>query len=202
MFQSAKRLFDIVVSLTALFVLFPIFIALMMVIRAQLGSPIFFNQFRAGIHGESFRLIKFRTMTDDRDGNGCLLSDSQRLGKLGIFLRSTSLDELPELWNVLKGDMSVVGPRPLLVEYLPLYSAEQARRHTVRPGITGLAQIMGRNSLSWEEKFEYDIQYVDNASFVLDLKILFVTVKKVITREGITPNGEVAVPKFTGNREL
>jgi lipopolysaccharide/colanic/teichoic acid biosynthesis glycosyltransferase len=168
--------------------------------RFLLGSPIFFKQTRPGRYGKSFKMIKFRSMTDARDIAGRLLPDSERLTAFGQFLRSTSLDELPELWNVLKGDMSLVGPRPLLMEYLPLYTPHQARRHEVRPGITGLAQVNGRNSLSWEEKFDLDVWYVDNQSFLLDMKILLLTVKKVLLREGISASGEATMSKFTGSQ--
>ena len=196
-----KRLFDIVVSACALLVLaLPLLVVIWMV-RRKLGSPVFFTQVRPGMHGKPFKMVKFRSMTSERGTDGELLPDAVRLTPFGRFLRSTSLDELPELWNVLKGDMSLVGPRPLLMEYLPLYSPEQARRHEVRPGVTGWAQINGRNALSWEEKFRLDVWYVDNRSFWLDLKILALTVKKVFVREGISAAGEVTAAKFTGSRE-
>lgn len=163
-----------------------------------MGAPVFFSQVRPGVKGKPFRMYKFRTMRDAVDKNGKQLPDEERMTSFGSKLRSTSLDELPELWNVLKGEMSLVGPRPLLMEYLPLYTVEQYRRHEVRPGITGWAQINGRNAISWEEKFEYDIWYVDNQSFLLDLKILFLTIKKVFVREGISADGEVTIAKFTG----
>lgn len=168
-------------------------------IRSKLGAPVFFTQQRPGLRGKPFRMIKFRTMTDVRDKAGKLLPDAERLPHFGRFLRAASLDELPELFNIFMGNMSLVGPRPLLMEYLPLYSARQARRHDVRPGLTGWAQINGRNALSWEEKFELDIWYVENRSFWLDLKIIFLTAKKVLVREGISAAGEATMPKFTGS---
>jgi lipopolysaccharide/colanic/teichoic acid biosynthesis glycosyltransferase len=195
-----KRCFDVIISFLALVILaFPMLI-LIWLINRKLGRPVFFKQIRPGLHAKPFEMIKFRTMIDACSANGALLPDSERLTPFGSFLRSTSLDELPELWNVLKGDMSLVGPRPLLMEYLPLYSSTQARRHEVRPGITGWAQVNGRNSLSWEEKFELDVWYVDNRSFWLDIKILFMTVKKVLLREGISGEGEVTMSKFTGSK--
>jgi len=165
-----------------------------------MGSPVLFRQIRPGLNGKPFEMIKFRTMKDAVDAQGNPLPDSERLTPFGQFLRSSSLDELPELWNVLKGDMSLVGPRPLLMEYLPLYTPEQYRRHEVRPGVTGWAQINGRNALSWEEKFQLDVWYVDNRSLWLDIKILFLTVKKVVIRDGISADGEATMPKFTGSR--
>ena len=194
-----KRLFDLSTALIGLIVLSPIISVLALLIRQKLGSPVFFTQVRPGLHGKPFKMIKFRTMTDACDADGNLLPDNIRLTAFGRFLRSTSLDELPELWNVLKGDMSLVGPRPLLMEYLPLYTPEQARRHQARPGITGWAQINGRNAISWEEKFKLDVWYVDNQSFWLDLKILLLTIKKVFVREGISATGEATMPKFTGS---
>ena len=176
-------------------------IVLGILIRTKLGSPVLFRQTRPGLHGKPFQMVKFRTMRDAIGPDGQPLPDSERMTPFGSFLRSASLDELPELWNVLKGDMSLVGPRPLLMEYLPLYSPEQARRHEVRPGVTGWAQINGRNALSWEEKFRLDVWYVDNQSFWLDLKILALTVKKVFVREGISAAGEVTAAKFTGSRD-
>jgi len=167
-------------------------------VRQKLGSPILFRQIRAGQDGKPFEMYKFRTMTDLRNPKGELLPDDKRMTGFGSWLRATSLDELPELWNVLRADMSLVGPRPLLVEYLPLYSAQQARRHVVRPGVTGWAQVNGRNALSWEEKFKLDIWYVDNRSFWLDMEILFMTVKKVVVREGISAKGDATMPVFTG----
>lgn len=194
-----KRLFDLTAALFGLMLLAPIILILAILIRQKLGSPVFFTQARPGLYGKPFKMIKFRTMTDARDTDGSLLPDSVRLTAFGRFLRSTSLDELPELCNVLKGDMSLVGPRPLLMEYLPRYTPEQARRHEVRPGITGWAQINGRNAISWEEKFKLDVWYVDNQSFWLDLKILVLTIKKVFVREGISATGEATMPKFTGS---
>ena len=195
-----KRVFDflICILLSVIFAL-PL-ILLSVIIRIKMGRPIFFRQFRPGVHGKSFVMIKFRTMTNELDPDGMLLPDSQRLRGFGRFLRATSLDELPELWNVLKGEMSLVGPRPLLMEYLPLYSSEQARRHEVRPGITGWAQVNGRNAISWEEKFALDVWYVDNRTFWLDLKILWLTVVKVLRRDGIAGPNEVTMHKFEGNK--
>ena len=195
-----KRLFDIVVSACALLVLaLPLLVVIWMV-RRKLGSPVFFTQVRPGMHGKPFKMVKFRSMTSERGTDGELLPDAERLTPFGRFLRSTSLDELPELWNVLKGDMSLVGPRPLLMEYLPLYSPEQARRHEVRPGITGWAQVNGRNAISWEDKFKLDVWYVDHCSLWLDIKILWLTVKKVLVREGISAAGEATMPRFTGGK--
>ncbi len=196
-----KRLFDIFVSVTGLLLLSPIIIFIFWQIRRKLGSPAFFRQKRPGKNGKPFELIKFRTMRDVLDTEGKPLPDSERITPFGSFLRATSVDELPELVNVIKGDMSLVGPRPLLMEYLPLYSKEQYRRHEVKPGITGWAQVNGRNALSWEERFEHDIWYVDNRSFLLDLKILAMTIKKVFLREGISESGEVTMTKFTGNKK-
>src|SRR5690554_6096148 len=195
-----KRVFDIIVSVVALILLLPVFLVVMILVRIKLGSPIFFRQVRPGKDSKPFVMIKFRTMLEASDEEGNPLPDSERLTPFGQFLRSSSLDELPELWNVLKGDMSLVGPRPLLMEYLPLYSPEQYRRHEVRPGLTGWAQVNGRNSLSWEEKFRLDVWYVDNRSLWLDIKILFLTVKKVVVRDGISADGEATMPKFTGSR--
>lgn len=196
-----KRLFDIITSAVALILLLPVFLILMLLVRIKLGSPVFFRQVRPGREGKLFKMIKFRTMLDAIDSSGNPLPDSERLTKFGAFLRSTSLDELPGLWNVLKGDMSLVGPRPLLVEYLELYSPEQARRHNVRPGITGWAQVNGRNAISWDEKFKFDVWYVDNQSFWLDLKILLLTVKKVFVREGISADGHATMEKFKGSNQ-
>src|SRR5690554_2453469 len=196
-----KRVFDIIVSVVALILLLPVFLVVMILVRIKLGSPIFFRQVRPGKDGKPFVMIKFRTMLDASDKEGNPLPDSERLTKFGAFLRSTSLDELPGLWNVLKGDMSLVGPRPLLMEYLPLYSAEQARRHNVRPGITGWAQVNGRNAISWDDKFKLDVWYVDNQSFWLDLKILLLTVKKVFVREGISADGHATMEKFKGSNQ-
>jgi len=196
-----KRLTDIFIIFVGLPLLIPAYILIAMLIKIKLGSPIFFKQTRPGLNGEVFNLIKFRTMTNKTDEFGNPFSDSKRLMKFGKFLRSTSLDELPELWNVLNGSMSIVGPRPLLEEYMPLYSQDQARRHNVRPGITGWAQINGRNSISWEDKFDYDQWYVDNQSFLLDIKIILLTVVKVIKRDGISSQGEATMSKFTGTKK-
>ncbi|NDW23200.1 sugar transferase [Alteromonas hispanica] len=196
-----KRLFDITLALFCLAVLSPIFLIIAIKIRYHVGSPVIFRQKRPGKGGKIFEMIKFRSMNDSRDENGVLLPDGQRLTKFGSKLRNSSLDELPELWNVVKGDMSLVGPRPLLVQYLPLYSNEQKRRHEVRPGVTGWAQVNGRNSLSWEEKFKLDVWYVDNRSLWLDIKILFLTIKKVFVKEGISAEGHVTIEPFKGNNE-
>jgi undecaprenyl phosphate N,N'-diacetylbacillosamine 1-phosphate transferase len=193
-----KRVFDFLSALCVLILLSPLLLVLAILVRVRLGSPILFSQERPGRNERIFRVYKFRTMTNQRDGQGKLLADDRRLTAFGRFLRSSSLDELPELFNILIGDMSVVGPRPLLVEYLPLYSPIQRRRHDVRPGLTGLAQINGRNSLSWEAKFEYDVDYVDNMSFLLDLRIMIKTVRKVIRRDGISQNGHETMPPFRG----
>lgn len=196
-----KRLLDILVAGIAIVLLSPAMIVVMMLINKKLGSPIFFQQVRPGLGGKPFKMVKFRTMLDAVDSQGNPLPDEVRLTDFGKFLRSTSLDELPELWNVLKGDMSLVGPRPLLMEYLPLYSADQARRHEVRPGVTGWAQINGRNAISWEQKFELDTWYVDNQSLWLDIKILFLTVWKVVHRDGISAAGEATMTRFTGTKK-
>lgn len=193
-----KRVFDMVVAGAALVALSPLLLMLAALIRWQMGSPVFFRQARPGLHGALFELIKFRTMRDSREADGTPRPDGERITALGQWMRSTSLDELPELFNVLKGEMSLVGPRPLLIEYLPLYSPEQARRHDVRPGITGWAQVNGRNAISWEEKFALDVWYVDHRSFVLDMRILWLTLSKVFEREGISAAGEATMPKFTG----
>ena len=193
-----KRLIDILAAFSGLSLLAPLMLLLAVLIRLQMGSPVIFRQARPGLHGKPFRMLKFRTMRDAFDAEGQPLPDEQRITALGKLLRSTSLDELPELWNVLKGDMSLVGPRPLLMEYLPLYSAEQARRHEVRPGITGWAQVNGRNSLSWDEKFRLDVWYVDNQSLWLDIRIMFMTIRKVFAREGISAKGEVTMSRFSG----
>jgi lipopolysaccharide/colanic/teichoic acid biosynthesis glycosyltransferase len=195
-----KRFFDFCVALGALAVLLLPLAVVAFLVRVKLGQPVLFRQVRPGLHGQPFMMVKFRTMTDARDANGQWLSDADRLTAFGRFLRSTSLDELPELWNVLRGEMSLVGPRPLLMEYLPLYSAEQLRRHEVRPGITGWAQVHGRNALSWEERFKLDVWYVDSQSVWLDLRILGMTVRKVLAREGIHAAGEATVAKFTGSK--
>lgn len=194
-----KRLFDVLASATALVMLSPVIAIVAWQISRKMGSPVLFRQTRPGLNGRPFQMVKFRTMKDAVDAEGNPLPDSERLTPFGQFLRSSSLDELPELWNVLKGDMSLVGPRPLLMEYLPLYSPEQYRRHEVRPGVTGWAQVNGRNSLSWDEKFKLDVWYVDNRSLWLDIKILFLTVKKVLVRDGISAEGEATMAKFTGN---
>jgi len=193
-----KRLFDLIVGLSLLVVLALPLLMLALIVRLRLGSPVLFTQQRPGLDGEPFRIYKFRTMTDDRDAAGNLLPDGERLVGLGRFLRAASLDELPELLNVARGEMSLVGPRPLLMEYLPLYTPLQARRHEVLPGMTGWAQIHGRNALSWEDKFRLDVWYVDNRSFWLDLKILWLTAKAVIRREGISQQGHPTMEKFRG----
>lgn len=193
-----KRLFDLVLVLGTAPIWLPIFAMLAALVRWKLGSPVFFRQLRPGLHGKPFELVKFRSMTDARNAFGALLPDSERLPPFGRLLRSTSLDELPELLNVVRGEMSLVGPRPLLMEYLPLYSAEQARRHEALPGVTGWAQINGRNALTWEEKFELDVWYVDNRSMLLDLRILALTVLKVVRREGISAEGSATAERFRG----
>lgn len=194
----AKRAFDCIMALLALIVLAPVLLVLMALIAVKMGRPVFFVQERPGLNGRPFRMIKFRTMSDQRDSIGQLLPDNVRLGRFGRLLRSSSLDELPELLNVLTGEMSLVGPRPLLMQYLPLYSAQQARRHEVRPGITGWAQVGGRNALSWDEKFALDVWYVDNQSLWLDLKILLLTIRAVFARRGISADGSATMPVFTG----
>ncbi|WP_434049421.1 sugar transferase [Marinobacter salarius] len=196
-----KRLLDIFGASIGLLIMTPVMMIITWKVRQDMGSPAFFHQVRPGMNGEPFKMVKFRTMKAAFDQLGNPLPDSDRITPLGQFLRSTSLDELPELWNVLKGDMSLVGPRPLLMEYLPLYSEEQYRRHEVRPGVTGWAQVNGRNAISWEDKFKLDVWYVDNRSFWLDLKILFLTVKKVLVRDGISGGGEATMSKFTGNSD-
>ncbi len=196
-----KRLLDCVGSITGLVLLAPVLSILVLLILCQMGSPALFRQTRPGLHGKPFRMIKFRTMRDALDDMGQPLPDAERLTGLGRFLRASSLDELPELWNVLKGDMSLVGPRPLLMEYLPLYSSEQARRHEVCPGITGWAQVNGRNAISWEEKFALDVWYVDNRSLWLDLKIIWLTIGNALKREGISAHGEATMRKFEGERK-
>lgn len=194
-----KRLFDILVSFFALVLLSPLMLFIVWKVRQKMGAPVFFHQKRPGLRGRPFKMIKFRTMRDAISADGQPLPDRDRLTSFGQFLRAASLDELPELWNVFKGDMSLVGPRPLLMEYLPLYSGEQARRHEVRPGITGWAQVNGRNAISWEEKFALDVWYINNRSFLLDIKILWLTVKKVIKGDDINALGEATMPKFTGS---
>jgi lipopolysaccharide/colanic/teichoic acid biosynthesis glycosyltransferase len=194
-----KRLFDLTLILLSLPLLLPLYLVVAWLVRSKLGAPILFRQVRPGKNSKPFEMIKFRTMTDERDSNSKLLPDSVRLTKFGQFLRSSSLDELPELWNVVKGDMSLVGPRPLLTEYVPLYSQEQARRHRVRPGVSGWAQVNGRNAISWEEKFKLDVWYVDNRSIWLDIKVIGLTLKKVVARDGISADGEATVKYFKGN---
>lgn len=193
-----KRLFDLVAAISGLCLLWPLLLLLALLVRMRLGSPVIFSQQRPGLHGKPFYIYKFRSMTDARDANGELLPDAERLPPFGQFLRKLSLDELPQLYNVLKGDISLVGPRALLMEYLPLYSAEQIRRHDVKPGITGWAQVNGRNAISWEEKFRYDVWYVDHHSFLLDLKILWMTLLKVVRSEGVAQLGHVTMEKFRG----
>ncbi len=195
-----KRLFDIGLSAFGLMALALPLLVLVWLVRRKLGSPVFFRQVRPGLHGKPFEMVKFRTMTSERGPDGQLLPDVVRLTPFGRFLRATSLDELPELWNVLKGDMSLVGPRPLLMEYLPLYTPEQACRHDVRPGITGWAQVNGRNAISWEDKFRLDVWYVNNRTLWLDIKILWLTVKKVLVRDGISAAGDATMPRFEGTR--
>ena len=194
-----KRVFDVTVTSFCLLLLWPLLLVLALLVRINVGAPVFFRQLRPGRGGELFWLYKFRTMTEQRDSDGELLPDDRRLTGLGRFLRAASLDELPELINVLKGEMSLVGPRPLLVEYLQLYSWEEARRHDVRPGITGWAQVNGRNEISWEEKFRFDVWYVDNRSFWLDLKILCMTITKVVGQRGISEAGHATMTRFTGS---
>ncbi|SFW63418.1 Sugar transferase involved in LPS biosynthesis (colanic, teichoic acid) [Pseudomonas sp. NFACC04-2] len=195
-----KRVMDFTGALVGLIILSPVILIVAILIKRRLGGPVLFRQVRPGREGKPFEMIKFRTMRDAYDHNNVPLPDAQRMTPFGSFLRSSSLDELPELWNVLKGDMSLVGPRPLLMEYLPLYNERQYLRHTVRPGVTGWAQINGRNALSWPEKFELDVWYVDNRSFWLDLKIIALTVKKVVKKDGISASGEATMSKFTGNQ--
>lgn len=196
-----KRFIDIAFSLAAIIVLSPIMLFISWQIGRKLGSPILFRQSRAGINGNCFTMIKFRSMLNTADEKGNALPDCNRMTPFGHFLRSTSIDELPELWNVLKGDMSLVGPRPLLMEYLPLYSQEQNRRHEMRPGITGWAQVNGRNAISWEDKFKLDVWYVENQSIWLDFKILFLTVKRILTRDGISAQGEATMSRFMGTHQ-
>lgn len=199
--RFGKRIMDVILSLLALIILSPVMLVVWCLVKIKLGSPAIFKQERPGKDGKIFKLYKFRTMTDERDENGELLPDEIRLTKFGKRLRSTSLDELPELWNIIKGDMSIVGPRPLLVRYLPLYDERQARRHEVRPGFTGLAQVKGRNSISWEEKFEWDIRYVDNITFWGDVKIVFNTVKVVLKRDGISSETSATMEEFRGTKK-
>lgn len=195
-----KRPMDFILSLIAIILLSPVLIIVGILVRLKLGSPVLFKQKRPGLNGKIFTLYKFRTMTDERDENKELLPDAVRLTKFGRMLRSTSLDELPEFFNILKGDMSIVGPRPLLVEYLELYNEHQKRRHEVRPGLTGYAQVNGRNAISWEDKFNLDVEYVDNVSFIGDLKIIFITIKKVFTKEGISSQNSVTMEPFRGSK--
>lgn len=197
-----KRLFDFCLALIALIALSPLLLAIALLVRCYLGAPVLFSQRRPGLHGRIFVLRKFRTMRDAFAVDGKPLPDAERLGRFGRWLRATSLDELPELWNILRGDMSFVGPRPLLVEYLECYSAEEARRHAVRPGLTGWAQINGRNALTWEEKFRLDIWYVDHRTFWLDVKIIALTATRVFRREGISATGEATMPRFTGTKPV
>lgn len=197
----AKRFFDIFAAAIGLILLAPVIVIVAYLILKRLGSPVLFRQTRPGLDGKPFEMVKFRTMRDALDSDGRQLPDSERMTDFGRFLRSSSLDELPELWNVIKGDMSLVGPRPLLMEYLPLYDEEQIRRHEARPGVTGWAQVNGRNALSWEEKFKLDLWYVDNQSLWLDIKIIFLTVKKVLVRDGISAEGEVTMSRFTGSKK-
>lgn len=194
-----KRLFDFLVALTLLLALSPLILITALLVHIKLGSPVLFSQSRPGLHGKIFKMYKFRSMTSETDEQGNLLPDSERLTSFGKFLRASSLDELPGLWNVLIGHMSLVGPRPLLVEYLPLYSSEQAKRHNVRPGITGWAQVNGRNALTWQKKFALDVWYVEHQSFLLDIKILLLTVVKVLKRSDISAEGQATMSKFTGN---
>lgn len=196
-----KRPMDFFLSLTALILFSPVLILVAILVRVMLGSPVLFKQQRPGLNGKIFMMYKFRTMTDERDETGELLPDSIRLTKFGRFLRTTSLDELPELFNILTGDMSLIGPRPLLVQYLPFYNEHQKRRHEVRPGLSGLAQISGRNAISWEEKFDIDVRYVDNVRFIEDMKIIFITIKKVIIREGISSEAAVTMEPFKGSKK-
>lgn len=198
-YSVMKRVFDLTLIIFSLPLLFPVLALVALLVRIKLGSPVLFSQVRPGKDGQSFKMIKFRTMSDEYDSYGNLLPDENRLPEFGRFLRSTSLDELPELWNVLKGEMSLIGPRPLLMEYLPLYNMEQMRRHNVRPGITGWAQVNGRNAISWKKKLQLDTWYVDNQSLWLDIQILILTVKKVLIRNGIVADGHVTTEKFKGN---
>ena len=195
-----KRFFDCFLAALALLLFSLPLLCLTLLVRCKLGSPVLFRQIRPGLHGQPFEMVKFRSMTDERDFNGALLPDAQRLTPFGRFLRASSLDELPELWNVLRGEMSLVGPRPLLMEYLPLYSPEQARRHEVRPGITGWAQVNGRNAISWTEKFALDVWYVDHRSLWLDVRILWLTMRKVLVRDDISAAGEATMPRFEGDK--
>ncbi|OTG71210.1 sugar transferase [Acinetobacter sp. ANC 4218] len=196
-----KRVLDVMIASTALLLLSPVYFFVAYKVRKNLGSPVLFRQLRPGLHGKPFEMIKFRSMKDAVDENGNPLPDSERLTPFGQMLRATSLDEMPELWNVIKGEMSIVGPRPLLMEYLPLYNSQQAKRHNVRPGMTGHAQVNGRNTISWEEKFKLDTWYVENQSLWLDFKIMLKTVKKVLAKDDISAEGEATMTKFTGTPE-
>ena len=195
-----KRILDIIYSLGFILCFWWVYILVAILVRVKLGSPVIFKQQRPGLNGKVFMMYKFRSMTDARDKDGKLLSDEERLPKFGKLLRATSLDEIPEFFNILKGDMSLVGPRPLLVQYLERYNERQARRHEVRPGITGWAQVNGRNAISWEQKFEYDVEYVEKCSFLLDVKIIFMTIKKIFIREGISQEGNVTMEEFRGSK--
>ena len=199
--KYVKRILDFIISLCAGIILSPVFLIVAVLVRVKLGSPVIFKQERPGRDEKIFRLYKFRSMTDEKDENGQLLPDEVRLNRFGKILRSTSLDELPELWNIIKGDMSIIGPRPLLVSYLPLYNSRQKRRHEVRPGLTGLAQANGRNAISWEERFELDVRYVENISFLMDVRIFCKTIYSVIKREGISSGTSETMEFFKGNRE-
>lgn len=196
-----KRLFDFSFSFLALFLFLPIFLIIFFLVFYNLGFPVLFSQLRPGLYEKPFYLYKFRSMSDFTNANGKIIPDEKRLNKFGKFIRASSLDELPSLWNVMKGDMSLVGPRPLLMEYLPLYNKNQKRRHEVKPGITGWAQVNGRNSISWKKKFDFDIWYVDHHTFWLDLKIIVLTIKKIFLQEGIAEPGEVTMSKFKGNKK-
>ncbi|AUD23415.1 sugar transferase [Bacillus cereus group sp. BC251] len=196
-----KRPMDFILSLIAIIMLSPVFLIVAFLVKTRLGSPVLFKQERPGLNGTIFKMYKFRTMTDEKNENGELLPDSVRLTKFGKFLRSTSLDELPGLFNIFKGDMSIIGPRPLLVQYLPLYNEHQKRRHEVRPGLSGLAQVNGRNAISWEEKFNYDVEYVENISFITDWKIILLTIKKVFIREGINSETAATMEPFKGDQK-
>ncbi|APC49623.1 sugar transferase [Virgibacillus halodenitrificans] len=199
--RFVKRPMDFILSLIAIIVLSPVLLIVALLVRTKLGSPVLFKQKRPGLNEEIFMMYKFRTMTDERDDKGELLPDSIRLTKFGRLLRSTSLDELPELFNILKGDMSIIGPRPLLVQYLPLYNNHQKRRHEVRPGLSGLAQVSGRNAISWEDKFNLDVEYVDNVRFIEDWKVIFLTIKKVFVREGINSETAATIEPFKGTKK-
>ncbi|MDV6038586.1 sugar transferase [Bacillus sp. SM-B1] len=197
-----KRPMDFMLSIIAIIALSPVILIVAFLVKAKLGSPVLFKQERPGLHGTVFKMYKFRTMTDEKNEAGELLPDGERLTKFGKFLRSTSLDELPGLFNIFKGNMSIIGPRPLLVEYLPLYNEHQKRRHEVRPGLSGLAQVNGRNAISWDEKFNLDVEYVDNITFVEDWRIIFLTIKKVFVREGINAKNAATMESFKGDSKL